>query len=292
VSLLDVVLGYDCNLGCTYCTITPAMRKRSLATERVRAAIDEASADGFREVAFTGGEPTLFDDLPKLVRYARARGYQHVKVASNGLRYAYDRYLDLLVSSGVDRFHVSMHAFADADYDRTVRRDGASLVRRRAIEALVARDLDPVADLILKEDTYRELVPWIASLRDLGVRRFALWLLSLTDQAAPLAAELPRMTDVAPHLVRAFEDARSGGYEVISLHVPRCFVPGYEDHVRHPGADRVRVITPDEVFELKDSRLSGGSFPAACDGCRLRSGCAGLRRDYAAVHGDAEVRPT
>ncbi len=291
MALLDVVLGYDCNLGCTYCTITPSMRRSSLATPRVRAAIDAAADDGYREVAFTGGEPTIFDELPKLVRHARARGYEHVKVASNGLRYAYERYLDLLVASGVDRFHVSMHAFSDAAYDRTVRRDGAAAVRRRAIEALVARDLDPVADLILKEDTYRDVAPWVASLHALGVRRFALWLLSLTDQATSLTGELPRMTDVAPYLVEAFEGARRGGYEVVSLHVPRCLVAGYEDHVRHPGADRVRVVTPDETFELKDSRLSGGSFPPACTSCRHRPRCAGLRADYAALHGVAEVRP-
>lgn len=292
VPLLDIVLGYDCNLGCTYCTITDAMRLRALPTERVALGIDEAAARGYRDIAFTGGEPTIFSDLPRLVKYARSRGFEHVKVASNGLRYAYEPYLDLLVKSGVDRFHVSMHARDDAAYERTVRREGTAELRRRGLANLVARGLDPVADLILKEDTYRELDAWIADLHGAGVRRFAIWLLSLTDQAAPLTSELPRMTDLAPHLVRAFDAARDGRYEVVSLHVPRCLVPGYEDHVRHPGLDEVMVMTPDETFELKGSRLSGGHFPEACGPCRFRSRCCGLRRDYAALHGEAEVVPS
>ncbi|MBL9028337.1 MAG: radical SAM protein [Myxococcales bacterium] len=292
VPLLDVVLGYDCNLGCSYCTITPAMRRRALPTARVAAALSEAFDAGYRDVAFTGGEPTIFEDLPRLVRLARSLGYEHVKVASNGLRYAHEPYLDLLVRSGVDRFHVSVHAPSDAAYDATVRREGAAALRQRAIEALVRRDLDPTADLILKEDTYREVGAWIASLHALGVRRFALWLLSLTDQAANLGYELPRMTDVAPHVVQAFDAARAGDYEVVSLHLPRCLLPGYEEHVRHPGSDRVRVITPDDTFELSGSRLSGGSFPEACAPCRFRSRCCGLRADYAARHGTAEVRPS
>ncbi len=291
MALLDVVLGYDCNLGCGYCTITPAMRQRALSTPRVLEAIDRASRSGITEIAFTGGEPTIFPDLPGLVRYARSRGFRHVKIASNGLRYAYAPYLDLLVRTGVDRFHVSVHARADAAYDALVQREGAAALRARALQNLVERGLDPVADLILKEDTYRDLGGWIDELRAVGVRRFALWLLSLTDQAAGLATELPRLSDLAPALRRAFDAARAGGYEVVSLHVPRCFLPGYEDHVRHPGAEAVTVVTPDETFELRGSRLSGGAFPAACDPCVHRASCCGLRPDYVAVHGEAEVRP-
>jgi hypothetical protein len=34
-----VILGYDCNLACDYCTITPAMRRRSLTGAQVVAAL-------------------------------------------------------------------------------------------------------------------------------------------------------------------------------------------------------------------------------------------------------------
>jgi cyclic pyranopterin phosphate synthase len=290
VALLDVVLGYDCNLGCSYCTITQAMRARALSTERVVRELDRAALRGYDEVAFTGGEPTIRADLAALVRHAKRRGYKHVKVASNGLRYAHAPYLDHLVQAGVDRFHVSMHAWSDASYDETVRLAGAATHRRRAIDHLVARGLDPVADLILKEDTYRDVAPWVESLVAQGVRRFALWLVSLTDENAGKTEQLPRLTEVAPYLVSTFEAARQGGYEVVSLHVPRCFVPGYEAHVEHPGGGLVTVVTPDDVFELKSSRLGGGVKPTGCVGCRWAAECPGLRRDYIEVYGEDEVR--
>jgi cyclic pyranopterin phosphate synthase len=288
--LLDVVLGYDCNLACTYCTITDEMRRRALPTERVAREIDRAAARGYKDVAFTGGEPTIRSDLGTLVRYARRRGFAHVKVASNGLRYAHAPYLEQLVECGVDRFHVSLHAFSDAAYETTVRRADTAGLRRAAIGNLVARGLDPVADLILKNDTYRETQAWIHELYGQGIRRFALWLVSLTDGNAGNRAQLPRITEVVPHLLPAFDDARRGGYEVVSLHIPRCFVPGYEDHVRHPGADRVTVVTPDEVFELRSSKLSGGVKPEGCQGCRFADSCPGLRSDYVEVFGGGEVR--
>lgn len=287
--LLDVVLGYDCNLACSYCTITTDMRRRALGTAQVAREIERAAARGFREIAFTGGEPTIRGDLPALVKLARRRGFEHVKVASNGLRYAHAAYLDHLIQCGVDRFHVSLHAFDDEAYERTVRLAGTAVLRRDALRNLIARDLDPVADLILKEDTYRRLPEWIASLTALGVRRFALWLVSLTDENRANTEQLPRLTAITPQLTAAFDAARAGGHEVVALHVPRCLLPGYEDHVRHPGMDLVTVVTPDEVFDLRDSRLGGGVKPAGCEGCVFAASCPGLRVDYVDVFGGGEV---
>jgi MoaA/NifB/PqqE/SkfB family radical SAM enzyme len=290
VALLDVVLGYDCNLACSYCTISDEMRRRALPTERVAREIERAAARGFKDIAFTGGEPTIRSDLPALVKHARRRGFEHVKVASNGLRYAHAPYLDHLVDCGVDRFNVSMHAFTDDAYERTVRREGTAALRRIAIGHLVDRKLDPMADLILKNDTYRHLRGWIADLVSLGVRRFSLWLVSLTDQNAGNVEQLPRISDLAPFVKEAFDDARRGGYEVVSLHIPRCFLPGYEEHVRHPGEDVVTVVTPDDVFDLKDSRLGGGVKPSGCAGCKLAGECPGLRQDYVERFGGGEVQ--
>jgi MoaA/NifB/PqqE/SkfB family radical SAM enzyme len=290
VALLDIVLGYDCNLACDYCTITPEMRRRAMPAELVAREIDRAAARGFRDIAFTGGEPTIRPDLPALVKHAKRRGFEHVKVASNGLRYAHAPYLDHLVACGVDRFHVSLHAFEDSAYERTVRLAGTAALRREALRNLVARGLDPVADLILKNDTYPRLPEWIASLRRIGLGRFALWLVSLTDENRGNTHQLPRISDIVPSLIEAFDAARAGGYEVVALHVPRCFLPGHEDHVRHPGADLVTVVTPDDVFDLKDSRLGGGVKPRGCDGCARSAECPGLRADYIERFGGAEVR--
>ncbi len=288
--LLDVVLGYDCNLACTYCTITEAMRRRALTTGEVAREIDRAAARGFRDVAFTGGEPTIRSDLPALVRYAKKRGFEHVKVASNGLRYAHAPYLAMLAEAGVDQFHVSMHAPNDAAYEETVQREGTAALRRKAIENLVARRLSPVADLILKEDTYRETCAWVEGLHAQGIQQFRLWLVSLTDGNRANVGQLPRLSDVAAKVREAFDAARRGGFEVHALHVPRCFLQGYEDHVRHPGADVVTVVTPEEVFDLKNSRLAGGVKPAGCEGCRFDEVCPGLRPDYVERHGANEVR--
>ena len=71
MALLDVILGYDCNVFCDYCTITPGMRTRSLPAAAVAAELARGAADGFDAVSFTGGEPTIRPDLLPLIRSAR-----------------------------------------------------------------------------------------------------------------------------------------------------------------------------------------------------------------------------
>ena len=288
--LLDVVLGYDCNLACTYCTITPEMRLRMLPTERIAKEIDRAALRGFRDIAFTGGEPTIRPDLIALVKYAKKRGFVQLKVASNGLRYAHLPYLEALADAGVNQFHVSMHALQDDAYESTVQREGSAILRKQAIANLVGKNLKPIADLILKEDTYRDARAWVIALADQGVRDFRLWLVSLTDGNAKNTHQLPKISAVAEAVKEALDVARDRNLDVRSLHIPRCFLPGYEAHVHHPGADLVTVVTPDDVFDLKDSRLSGGVKPLVCKQCVYDDVCPGLRADYIALHGDAEPR--
>jgi len=87
--LVDVMIGYACNVQCDYCSITDEMRKENMATAPVMAALAEARRRGATRVAFGGGEPTIRRSLLPLVRWCRDRGYRSIKIPSNGLMYSY-----------------------------------------------------------------------------------------------------------------------------------------------------------------------------------------------------------
>jgi cyclic pyranopterin phosphate synthase len=287
--LLDVILGYDCNLACDYCTITPAMRARALPTARVLAAMRDARARGYDRVAFTGGEPTLRTDLLGLVRTARTLGFVDVKVQSNGLLFAHRANLERLVAAGASTFHLSIHTHEAERYDALVRREGAYRLMVEGLDALVALGLDPVADVILKSDTYERLPDALAWLRARGVRRADLWFVSLTDGNRENVASMPRMTDVVPFMARAFDEAEASGMIVRSLHVPRCLLGAHAHHAFDPATGGVRVITPDDTFELEASKITPQVQVPACAECPERQRCRGLRPDYLARYGDEEI---
>jgi len=287
--LLDVILGYDCNLACDYCTaVSPAMRARTLATAQVLAALQDGRRDGFERVSFTGGEPTIRPDLLGLVRAAAGLGYASIKVQSNGLVLAEPRNLDRLREAGVDRFHVSIHAHEREAYERIVQRAGTHAAMVRALRNLVERGLDPTADVILKADTFARLPAAVAWLHELGVRSVHLWFVSLTDDNRDNVASMPTMTDVVPAMRSAFAFARAHGMDVRSLHVPRCLLGDDHVHAWDPAAEGVRVVSPDATFDLRGSRLTGQRHVPACMGCSFESHCPGIRADYLEHRGDGE----
>jgi cyclic pyranopterin phosphate synthase len=289
VALVDVILGYDCNLACDYCTITPEMRARELSSRAVLQALERGRLQGYDEVSFTGGEPTLRRDLVALVRQARRIGYGHVKLQSNGLLLAHGPNVDRLIEAGVTRFNVSIHTHDADHYDRLVRRAGSYALMVAAVDNLVARQVPLTIDVILKSDTYRQLPDAIRWLRDRGVRSVHLWFVSLTDNNADNVGSLPRMTDVVPSMHQAFAWGREHDMEVRSLHVPRCLLGSDHPHAFDPGAMRVLVVTPDATFELRDSRLAGQVHVPACRGCEFEPVCPGVRPDYLARFGDVEI---
>jgi cyclic pyranopterin phosphate synthase len=112
---------------------------------------------------------------------------------------------------------------------------------------------------------------------------------SLTDGNQDNLASLPRMSEAAPHLAAALAAARALGLEARSLHVPRCLLGPDAPHAWDPGSTRVRVVTPEQTFDLADSRLFGRVHVPACQGCPHRAICPGVRPDYLARFGDGEI---
>lgn len=72
---LWVYTNFHCNLACDYCAVSSSPRAvaRTMAMPHFRELVDEACAEGFRELYITGGEPFLHPDLPAMLDHAVAR---------------------------------------------------------------------------------------------------------------------------------------------------------------------------------------------------------------------------
>lgn len=289
MALLDVILLYDCNLACDYCTITPAMRQRSLSTAAVLAELRRGRVDGFDRVSFTGGEPTVRADLLGLVRAARRLGFVGVKVQSNGLLLGHGDNAARLIEAGCDELHVSIHTHRADRYDQMVRRPDSRPLLEAGLRAAVATGVAVTADVIITAATMVDLADAVAWVADLGVAGVDLWFVSLTDGNRANLASMPRMTEAMPHVAAALAIGRARGLTMRSLHIPRCLLGAEAGHAFDPGAGRVKVVSPDAVFELAQSKLTGQHHVATCDGCPHRAICPGVRADYLARFGDDEL---
>src|SRR5688572_24977480 len=85
---LELTPDYRCNQRCVGCGAVseggPSLTSRALVESLI-----DGRARGITQLWVGGGEPTLRPDLLPLVRAARARGYQRIRLQTNAAMLAY-----------------------------------------------------------------------------------------------------------------------------------------------------------------------------------------------------------
>ena len=123
-----------CNLRCRFCFADGGAAEADPSAESLEAEIEDIVRKcGPVLLQLSGGEPTLRDDLPRLVRFAKEAGCSCVQLNTNGLRLARDPdYAARLAGAGLDIVFLQFDGTDDAIH-QTLR--GAPLLREK-LEAI------------------------------------------------------------------------------------------------------------------------------------------------------------
>jgi pyruvate-formate lyase-activating enzyme len=105
----ELILTDACNFKCPYCRGPKHKREAFMPYEQASGLVIGWAEAGLFAIRFSGGEPTLYPQLPALVALASALGIEHVAVSTNGSadRTLYKKLVDL----GVNDFSISLDAF-------------------------------------------------------------------------------------------------------------------------------------------------------------------------------------
>ncbi len=121
-----------CNLRCSFCFANGEQPEPSL--EELCKVVDIITEKSKPLIQLSGGEPSLRDDLPKLIKYIRSRGVKYVQLNSNGLRLAEDEaYVKALAEAGLSFVFLQFDGADDSVY-RVLRGRDLFEAKRKAIE--------------------------------------------------------------------------------------------------------------------------------------------------------------
>lgn len=126
----------DCNLSCSFCFASSGPGGDHLDFEEVTHLLDVVRENGGpRPIQFSGGEPTVRDDLPELVEHAVEDGFEHVQVNTNGVRLASeDGYAERLADAGVTAVYLQFDGTTSETY-KEVREADLLDAKHEAVEA-------------------------------------------------------------------------------------------------------------------------------------------------------------
>ena len=109
-----------CNLRCPVCFAGAGAEGCDPSLDEIDAWVECLRAHGSTvNIQLSGGEPTMRDDLPEIIRRIRARGFSFVQVNSSGLRLAKETgYAAQLADAGLDCVFLQFDGVTDATYQR------------------------------------------------------------------------------------------------------------------------------------------------------------------------------
>lgn len=294
---VDLRVGTRCNLNCVYCLLGHEDRFLRPAADIV-ADLRFAREQNIEKVSFTGGEPTLHPDLPRLVAAARALGFRRITLVTNGVTLSYPGRLDRLVEAGVNAVGISF----DTPDRGTAEAMWQSPVFDRVVQAYEAVGRHPDLPLqsiaVVTAMNVRQIPDLARFFVDLGRRLGNLFVPTLDfvmpEENAWIHRDrvVPRLTDAVPFVREALEYAHRHDFPLTFRGFPFCLLPGLERY----SFDRYMTIFslvqgPSGVVHdrtLLDLRRTKGP---GCEACRWNRECTGVSRSYAHLYGLDELRP-
>ncbi len=263
---------YRCNQACTFCsTRRPSDDPRFIAATAVEARIDAALASGAEELWFTGGEPTMRDDLPRLVAHARERGAKAIGLETNATLLDGPR-VARLVEAGLTVVRVHLSGWGEA-LDAVTRDPGGFAAALRGLDAVVAAGLPVEISTAVTRSTAPMLEALPAQLVEhLGGKTPRALYLSV-PVSAPDASELLPYEVAAKVVVRVEAAARMAGLPV-KLDPGTAPPPCVFSAAERPS--HLFSLTPGTRPRPQHQRVD------ACATCQVNDRCSGFSSAYLA----------
>ncbi|MCD6474651.1 MAG: PqqD family peptide modification chaperone [Anaerolineaceae bacterium] len=132
---------------------------QELSTDDWKRIINQAWQNGIPHLVFTGGEPTLRDDLPELIQQAENNG-QVTGLLTNGVKLADAAYTQQLLQSGIDHIMLVLHPEIPACW--------------QALELLMPDDIFVTVHLTIKDEDTEKYQQYLERLDSINVTSISL----------------------------------------------------------------------------------------------------------------------
>jgi radical SAM additional 4Fe4S-binding domain len=168
---MDLALTFRCQNDCVHCYAGGPHETPELTTAEWKCVIDKLSEIGVFTLTFTGGEPTLREDLPELLLYAQSKGMV-TGLISNGRRLKDKAYVDALEKSSLDFVQITLESHKPAVHDKMTNEKGSWKETIAGIRNAVQSKIYVSTNTTLSQHNAADFLTTIDYIKGLGVDAF------------------------------------------------------------------------------------------------------------------------
>jgi MoaA/NifB/PqqE/SkfB family radical SAM enzyme len=299
---LDLLLGYECNNNCLFCVNNNerTMKLRS-DTNSIKRELKEKSNEGYDTVCFSGGEPTIRNDILDLIQYSRLRGYDEIQIITNGRMLMYQKFAHKLIEAGLNTILFSVHGPTQGVHDGLTQVTGSFNQTMRGIDNIT--NLKRKEDIRLKiwsnttisKMNYFLLPDIVKMLKPKGIEICYFTFVNPYGSALDnFDLIVPKMSDTIPYIEKTIESGKKEGITIRTEGIPFCFMTknincvGESYYPKQWTINRINNLHKD--FNLA-RKVQGKIKSKVCGSCIYTEKCEGVWVGYANKYGLRELLP-
>jgi radical SAM protein with 4Fe4S-binding SPASM domain len=202
---MDLALTFRCQNNCIHCYAGGPHETDELSTDQWKRVIDKLHSIGVFILTFTGGEPTLREDLPELLLYAENRGAV-TGLITNGRRLKDKSYAEQLEKAGLDFVQVTLESHKPQIHDKMTATKGSWKETLAGIKNALQTKVYVTTNTTLSKYNASEFLQTMDFIKELGVGAFGCNSLIYSGKAGEISKEFASPLETLNELLPKIRD--------------------------------------------------------------------------------------
>jgi radical SAM protein with 4Fe4S-binding SPASM domain len=202
---MDLAVTFRCPNNCIHCYAGGPHETAELSTNQWKEVIDRLSQIGVFILTFTGGEPTMREDLPELLQYAQNKG-MITGLITNGRKLKDKAYVKTLEAAGLDFAQVTLESHLPKIHDLITASQGSWKETVTGIKNTVYSQIYVTTNTTLSKHNAPDFLRTIDYIKELGVAAFGCNSLIYSGKANAVSQEFALPVDTLRELLPKIRD--------------------------------------------------------------------------------------
>jgi radical SAM protein with 4Fe4S-binding SPASM domain len=208
---MDLALTFRCQNNCVHCYAGGPHSTPELTTQQWKEVIDKLKEIGVFIATFTGGEPTLREDLPQLLKYAQDTGIV-TGLITNGRNLKDKEYTESLEKAGLDFVQITLESHKATVHDKITGIKGSWKETVQGMKNAVDTDIYVTTNTTLNKHNADSFLDTVDFIKELGVAAFGCNSIIYSGKAIDIQDEFALPLETLNALLQKIRDkaSRSG----------------------------------------------------------------------------------
>lgn len=274
---INVILTTKCNQSCPFCFYreTPL---EELNLKYVRSSLHDLKKSGYNSVILTGGEPSVFHNLPDLIEFIVTTGFGRCSIHTNGNLIEHNNILEIIKNNkNTFSLTVSLHGSNASKHDGIVGKKGSYKKAERMIRWAAEHEINVSTNTAISNRNLTDIVGIVRTSRALGAGLSTLLIVHDDSTKKEFATDLSiAIKEIVSMSNNDLKNVRTEG-------IPFCLIRGFEELVGEIYWPRNMSVlsVSGRIFDYRRELLHDLRYKSKkCRDCIMDEICVGVYKEY------------